>query len=114
MLIFDDATKDLVMVSGENQSAARNISLTNDTSLTYMSLSETSLHLAYGVISPPITISLSANLKSPKLIEFSNKFSKYVQLIPSKPVINIGETSTTFQLEIIDESIAGEFTFYIS
>lgn len=90
VLIFDESTQNLVMVSGENQSAARNVSLTSETTLTYFKVSTASMHLVWGVISPPITLSLSAGLKSPKLIEFSNKFNKYVRLIPTKPTIEIG------------------------
>lgn len=116
MLIFDEgsASKSLVMVSGENQSAARNISLTAETSLTSFSVSKSSIPLVFGSISPLITISLSGDQRASKNIEFTNKFNKYVRLIPSSPSIPIGEKHTSFSLTLLNPNITGDFLFYLT
>lgn len=71
ILIFDESSneKTLVMVSGESQSASRNITLSTDTSArtttaSVFEISMTSMNVIFGTISQEITISISKKVRS--------------------------------------------------
>ncbi|EAR91284.3 HMG box protein (macronuclear) [Tetrahymena thermophila SB210] len=114
ILVFDDSNNQLVMLSGESQSAARNITLTSDTTLNTFNISTTRIDLVYGVISEEITIFINQNVRSQSLVEFNNNFLPFVSFIPSTPSIPIGEYQTTFRMKITNSTIVGQFNLFIS
>ncbi|KAL4455745.1 hypothetical protein ABPG74_003155 [Tetrahymena malaccensis] len=114
ILVFDDSSNQLVMLSGESQSAAMNITLTSDTTLNTFNISTTRIDLVYGVISEEITIYINQNVRSQSLVEFNNNFLSFIQFIPSTPTIPIGEYQTTFRMNVTNSTIVGEFILFIS